>query len=169
MIGPQSDLEGIDLSGYPGLHNPPVDLSNSNLKNAKFVWTNVAGVNFRGANLESANFTNATIRNADFRGANIKSGNLAAAVINSSTKFRSANIIETNFVGSQGTPRVAGSLCSADTAFSSASVAYVFLLDRSIESSGFFIFAVINIALVPGWNVAGQCCFPVKGGIRIGC
>jgi len=169
MIGPETDLEGVDLGGYPGLNNPPVDLTGANLKGAKFVRTNLSGVNFTGANVSDGNFTAATLNGANFAKANAKKATFSVAALNSSTGFSGANLIEANFVGGGGTPKVNGALCSEDTTFDSASLAFVLVLDVSIKSSGLLIFPVITIELVPGWNVAGQCCFPLFGGIRIGC
>gem|GEM_PF-1755800 len=169
MLGPQSDLAGVDLSGYPGLTSPPVDLRRANLKSAKFVWTDVSNVNFSNANLGSVNFSNATTRGSNFSRANLKSAVFSGATIASSTSFSGSNLIEANFVGANGTPRVGGSFCSEKTSFDSASPAYVLLLKISIEGSFPLYFPVITVDLIPGWNVAGQCCFPVQGGIRIGC
>jgi uncharacterized protein YjbI with pentapeptide repeats len=169
MLGPQSDLEGIDLGGYPGLSSPPVDLRGANLKNAKFNWTNVSGVNFSGSNMDSANFSNSDVTGANFTGTNLKSANFSKATLSGATSFSGANIMEGNFVATNGTPSVSGSLCNAETSFTSASVAYVFLLKISIEGTFPLFFPVITLEFVPGWNVAGQCCFPVSGGLRIGC
>ncbi|MEE2902058.1 MAG: pentapeptide repeat-containing protein [Myxococcota bacterium] len=169
MLGPQSDLSGIDLSGYPGLTSPPVDLRRANLKSAKYVWTDVSNVNFSNANLGSVNFSNAITRGSNFSRANLKSAVFSGATIASSTNFSGSNLIEANFVGANGTPRVGGSYCSDKTSFDSASPAYVLLLKISIEGSFPLYFPVITVDLIPGWNVAGQCCFPVQGGIRIGC
>lgn len=169
MIGPQSDLAGADLSGYPGLSSPPVDLSGANLKDAKFNWTNVSGVNFSGANLEAAGFSNANVGGANFASANLKSANFSRATLGSGTNFNGANLMQANFVASSGVPAVGSSLCNEETAFNSASAAYVFLLDISIQGSFPLFFPVITLEFVPGWNVAGQCCFPVRGGIRLGC
>jgi uncharacterized protein YjbI with pentapeptide repeats len=169
MIGPQSELSSIDLSAFPGLSSPPVDLRAANLNGAKFIWTNLSTINFTGANMESANLSNAIVRGANFLKTNLKGTVFSGASISTSTNFSGANIIEANFVGSSGTPRVGGALCSEKTAFNSARLAYVLTLKVSIEGSFPLYFPVITIALLPGWNVAGQCCFPVKGGIRIGC
>jgi len=168
MIGPQSDLEGMDLGGYPGLSSPPVDLTGANVKGAKFVWTDVSGVKFKSCNLENANFSNGIARGADFSGANAKKATFSGANV-SGAKFSNANIIEANFVGNGGDPDVSGSLCSEDTSFNSAKVAYVFILKISIEGSFPLYFPVITLEFLPGWNVKGKCCFPVKGGLRIGC
>jgi uncharacterized protein YjbI with pentapeptide repeats len=146
-----------------------VDLRGTNLKNAKFTWTNVSGVNFAGSNMDSANFSNADVTGASFSGSNLKSANFGNATVSSATRFSGANIMEANFVASAGTPSVAGSLCNAETSFNSANVAYVFLLKISIEGTFPLFFPVITLEFVPGWNVAGQCCFPVTGGLRIGC
>ncbi|XXF80721.1 pentapeptide repeat-containing protein [Myxococcaceae bacterium GXIMD 01537] len=169
MLGPQSDLEGLDLSGYPGLTSPPVDLRGANLKESKFNWTNVAGVNFGGANMESSNFSNANVSGTSFLSTNLKSSNFGGATITAATSFSGSNIMKANFVASSGTPGVSGSYCNAETSFTSASVAYVLLLKISIEGSFPLFFPVITIDLIPGWKVGGQCCFPVQGGIRIGC
>jgi uncharacterized protein YjbI with pentapeptide repeats len=169
MIGPQSDLSSQDLSGYPGLTNPPVDLSGANLKDAKFDWTDLSGVSFAGANLESAGFPHANVSGVNFSGTNLKSSNFSNAMLNGSTAFSGSNIMEANFVASSGTPQVGGSFCNAETSFNSANPAYVLLLKISIEGSFPLYFPVITLELVPGWNVAGQCCFPVQGGIRLGC
>jgi uncharacterized protein YjbI with pentapeptide repeats len=169
MIGPESDLEGVDLSGYPGLSSPPVDLRGANLKEAKFNRTNVSGVNFSGSNLGSANFSNSDVTGANFGSCNLKSANFGGATVTPGTNFSGANIMEANFVASSGPPSVGGSLCNAETSFSSASVAYVFVLKISIEGSFPLFFPVITLEFVPGWNVAGSCCFPVTGGLRIGC
>ena len=169
MIGPQSDLGGMDLSAYPNLANPPVDLRGANLKDAKFNWTNVSGVSFNGANLESASFSHADVTGANFSNSNLKSSNFSSASISAATNYSGSNIIEANFVASSGTPLVGSSICSEETAFNSARRSYVFLLKISIEGSFPLYFPVITLQFVPGWNVAGQCCFPVQGGIRIGC
>jgi uncharacterized protein YjbI with pentapeptide repeats len=169
MLGPQSDLTGVDLSGYPGLSNPPVDLSGANLKEAKFTWSNVSGVNFSGANLETGGFSNATVSGANFSSCNLKSANFSNATLGSGTNFSGANLMDANFVASSGTPGVGSSLCNDKTAFNSSSVAYVFLLDISIKGKFPLFFPVITLEFLPGWNVGGQCCFPVQGGIRIGC
>jgi uncharacterized protein YjbI with pentapeptide repeats len=169
MIGPQSDLSGMDLSGYPGLSNPPVDLSGANLKDAKFNWSNVSGVNFSGANLETGGFSHANVSGANFSNANLKSANFSSASLGSGTNFGGANLMEANFAASSGTPAIGSSLCNDKTAFNSASAAYVFLLDISIKGSFPLYFPVITLEFVPGWKVNGQCCFPVYGGIRIGC
>ena len=146
-----------------------VDLRRANLKSAKYVWTDVSNVNFSNANLGSVNFSNAITRGSNFSRANLKSAVFSGATIASSTNFSGSNLIEANFVGANGTPRVGGSFCSDKTSFDSASPAYVLLLKISIEGSFPLYFPVITVALIPGWNVAGQCCFPVQGGIRIGC
>jgi hypothetical protein len=169
MIGPQSDLGGIDLSAYPGLSSPPVDLRSANLKSAKFVWTELNNVNFENSNLGSANFSNAALRGANFSRANLKGANFSGSSLSSSTNFGGSNLIEANFVGSSGTPRVGGSYCSDKTSFNSANPAYVLILEISIEGSFPLYFPVITVDLIPGWNVAGHCCFPVQGGIRLGC
>ena len=116
-----------------------------------------------------ANFSNATLYNASFAGANAASAIFSGAGINGGTNFSDANLNKANFVGEGADPSVGGALCNDETAFNSASVAYVLLLEISIEGSFPLYFPVITIDLVPGWNVNGQCCFPVKGGIRIGC
>jgi uncharacterized protein YjbI with pentapeptide repeats len=169
MLGPQSDLSGADLSGYPNLNSPPVDLSGANLKDAKFNWSNVSGVNFSGANLETGAFSHAEVSGANFSNTNLKSANFTSASLNGGTSFSGANLMEANFVASSGVPGVGNSLCNEQTAFNSASAAYVFLLDISIQGSFPLYFPVITLEFVPGWNVGGQCCFPVHGGVRLGC
>jgi uncharacterized protein YjbI with pentapeptide repeats len=143
----------LDLSGYPGLASPPVDLQGANLKDAKFNWTNVSGVLFSGANMESASFSHADVTGANFSGANLKSSNFTNATISAATNYQGANIVEANFVASSGTPQVDGSICSEETSFDSARAAYVFLLKISIEGSFPLYFPVITLQFVPGWKV----------------
>ena len=89
--------------------------------------------------------------------------------MNSQTNFKGANIIKANLVNTIGTPKVKGSLCSEDTAFTNPRVAFVIVLEISFQESGILVFPVIVLNILPGWNVSGQCCFPVKDGIKIGC
>jgi uncharacterized protein YjbI with pentapeptide repeats len=95
----RTDLRGQDLSRR---FLQQADFRESQLENANFYMTDLAGASFKGANLSGANLAGANLNGADLRDAILTSANmlvtdLNGAILNGATLFGARNLTSEQF------------------------------------------------------------------------
>jgi uncharacterized protein YjbI with pentapeptide repeats len=142
MLGPESDLEGADLSD---MDLDGINLHDANMKGATMNRTDASGVTFTNVNLESSNLQGADLSDTSFAGASLVKANVLASSIDGADFH--------------------GAFCSQDTIFGGhATRAFLFVVEVQVGLP-----PVIIIDILPGWSIGGTCCFPTNAGAPIGC
>ena len=95
----RTDLRGQDLSRRFLQH---ADFRETQLENANFYMSDLAGASFKGANLSGANLAGANLKGADLRGAILTGANmlvtdLNGAILNGANLFGARNLTSEQF------------------------------------------------------------------------
>mgnify|MGYP001472500146 CR=1 FL=1 len=96
-IGPNADLEGVDLSGA---RLAKCDLSGANLRDCVFTGARLVGANLSGADLSGAVLIDVQAAGSNLQGANLTCADLSGAFL-ANANLRGCNLTETKFEGTQ--------------------------------------------------------------------